>query len=458
MRKLINARACRGRPERRPAASRWTAPVLGLAVMALVPAPLLAQSNAADQEGVPMDQLDMAVPQAGAAVAPEQQSPFIRDTVFFAQLRTYYLFREKYDDSNSEAWALGGSVGFKSGYLADRFAVSAVGYTSQPLYAPDDRDGTLLLAPGQEGYTVLGQAYGEFKFAERVFAAVGRKEYNTPYINKNDFRMTPNTFEGITLYGTAGGKDGAPEWRFGGGFISKIKERNSDEFVWMSRDAGAGVDRGVYAAGANYKVGNFSLGAAEYYSDDIINIFYTEAKYAFDIAEGYKLRLAAQYSDQRSTGDDLLEGYAYETYQAGAKVDLGAGAAQWILAYTLTDDEADIQSPWGVHPGYTSIQVQDFNRAGEAALMLKAVYDFTRLGATGLSTYALWVHGEGRPAPAYDEDELNLNLQWTPAKTSALRGLSLRVRYAQVMQRGGGDPVINDFRIIVNYDFPRPGP
>jgi len=24
------------------------------------------------------------------------------------------------------------------------------------------------------------------------------------------------------------------------------------------------------------------------------------------------------------------------------------------------------------------------------------------------------------------------------------------------MQRGGGDPSLNDFRFIVNYDFPRP--
>jgi hypothetical protein len=27
------------------------------------------------------------------------------------------------------------------------------------------------------------------------------------------------------------------------------------------------------------------------------------------------------------------------------------------------------------------------------------------------------------------------------------------MRYAHVSQRGGGDPAINDFRVIVNYDF-----
>jgi hypothetical protein len=34
--------------------------------------------------------------------------------------------------------------------------------------------------------------------------------------------------------------------------------------------------------------------------------------------------------------------------------------------------------------------------------------------------------------------------------------MSFRIRYALVQQDGGGDPDINDFRFIINYDFPRP--
>ena len=83
-------------------------------------------------------------------------------------------------------------------------------YTSQPLYGPDDKDGTLLLKPGQEGYTVVGQLYGRVKLIEDNFINIYRYEYNTPYINKNDNRMTPNTFEGYTFTGAYGGKDGAP--------------------------------------------------------------------------------------------------------------------------------------------------------------------------------------------------------------------------------------------------------
>jgi hypothetical protein len=168
------------------------------------------------------------------------------------------------------------------------------------------------------------------------------------------------------------------------------------------------------------------------------------------------LKLAAQYSDQQSTGDDLLTGQPFSTSQWGLKGDLSVAQAIFTLAYTKTGTGADMRSPWGGHPGYTSSQVKDFFRANESAVLLKAAYDFSRHGAAGLTGYALWVHGSGVAAPRFNEDEYDFNLQWAPSKTGDLRGLSFRLRYARINQNGGGDPAINDFRFIVNYDFPRP--
>ena len=69
----------------------------------------------------------------------------------------------------------------------------------------------------------------------------------------------------------------------------------------------------------------------------------------------------------------------------------------------------------------------------------------------------LYVHGSGVKAPNYNEDETDLNLQWNVKTAARCAGLSFRLRYAYIEQRGGGDPNINDLRFIVNYDFPRPG-
>ncbi len=383
--------------------------------------------------------------------------PFFKDQRLDLNLRTYYKYNDKVDNSLSEAWALGGALNYKSGYLLDHFSVGAAVYTSQPLYAPEERDGTLLLKPGQEGYTVLGQLYGEIKVVPDNFFRFYRQEYNTPYINKNDFRMTPNTFEGYSFQGAFGGKDGAPGMRYGAGYITKIKERNSDQFVWMSRDAGAKVDRGVATAGLNYSQGPFSIGVIDYYSDDIINIFYTEAKAVFRLTQELGLLFSAQYTDQRSVGDDLLKGFGFSTNQFGIKGEMSYRKAILTLAYTNAGEGADLQSPWGVHPGYTSIQVQDFNRAGEDAFLTKLSYDFSSLGLTGVTAYALWVHGWNRVDPVSkasvkQEDEYDLDLQWRP-QIKILKGLWLRTRYAYVDQREGG-PSQSDFRIIVNYDIP----
>jgi hypothetical protein len=50
----------------------------------------------------------------------------------------------------------------------------------------------------------------------------------------------------------------------------------------MAKDADADVNRGVFTAGSLYQKGDFSLGAIDYYSADIINIGYGRRPYAKD--------------------------------------------------------------------------------------------------------------------------------------------------------------------------------
>jgi hypothetical protein len=378
----------------------------------------------------------------------EQRKAALEATKYNIHLRTFYLDRDKFDDSQSEAWAAGGWVGLKTGYFRDRLALGATGYLSMPVYAPDDKDGTLLLQPGQDGYAVIGEIYGDFRITDQVHANLGRKGYDTPYINRNDVRMSPNTFEAYSITGLHGGQDGNAEWRWGLGYFDKIKERNSDEFVSMSEDAGADVDRGVYATGANYKKGDFSLGAINYYSDDIINIFYTEARYAIPLSEALRLQFAGQYTDQQSTGDELLTGNEFSASQYGLKGELGWGPALFSVAWTSTDDYS-MQNPWSGYPGYTSVQVEDFNRAGEDAWMLRAAYNFQ--GVPGLSTYALYVNGNDPDGDGnYAKEEFDFNLQWA-APAGTWQGLALRFRYAMVNQDDPADSELNDLRLIVDY-------
>jgi hypothetical protein len=324
----------------------------------------------------------------------EERRQALADTKFEFNLRTFYFDRSDFSGAEKQAWAIGGWVGVKTGYFLDHIAFGATVYTSNPIYAPDDRDGTLLLGPGQNGYTILGELYAEIRIIDGLNISVGAKGYDTPFINRNDVRMTPNTFEAIVLQGrtelgksssdagmTADGlglsKDGkevaAPSptptedvaaIKYGLGYFYNIKERNDDFFVSMAEDAGAHVDRGVWAAGALYEKGKFSIGAIDYYSKDIINIAYAQTGLEVPLADDWRLKLAAQYVDQGSVGDNLLQGHSFSGHQFGLKLDLPIRNALFTAGFTHAWGNANLQNPWSGYPGYTSVQVQDFNRAG----------------------------------------------------------------------------------------------
>jgi len=376
------------------------------------------------------------------------------DTRFDFEARSYYFDRDKFDDTESQALALGGSVGVKTGYFRERFALGATGYTSQRLYGPQDKDGTLLLKPGQHGYTALGELYGEFLLNKDTRLSVGRRGFDTPYLNRNDGRMTPNTFEAIAVQGLYGGGEGQAEWRAGGGYFSKIKERNSDDFISMATDAGApdGVERGVYAGGANYTKGDFSIGAIDYHSSDIINIFHAETKYAVHFAEDLRLQFALQYSNEQATGDNLLRGVDFSSREWGGKAELAVHGALFTTAYTRVDGDTGMQSPWGGYPGFTSVQVEDFDRQGERAWMLRAAYKFRSV--PGLSIYGLRIKGsEPDVAGQYAKNEYDFNLQWAP-ETGSLKGWLMRLRYAHVSQDDPAGSGLDDLRLMVYYDPP----
>ncbi len=392
-------------------------------------------------------------PRTRAQWLAETRRQALRDTEFYGQLRSFYFDSHKMNGTESEAWALGGSAGFKTGYFLDRIAYGATAYTSQRLYGPEDKDGTRLLAPGQHGYSVLGELYGDILLTEGVQAIVGLKGYETPYLSRFDTRMTPNTFEGASVLGSFGGADGAPRWRFAAGYVDKIKERDSTDFVSMAAAAGArpGVSRGVSVVGGDYSLGDLSVGAIDYYSSDIINIVYVEAKDAFALSERLRLQLAAQHTSQQSVGEDLLMGHPFSADQSGFKAELAFAGTLLTAGYTRNGDGAKIQSPWSRPPGYTAVQINWFDRSGETAWMLRAACNFRSV--KNLSAYVLYVRGsQPNQANQYARDESDLNLEWK-ATSGSLRGLSVRARYGYLSEAGPGRLHTDQLRLILNYDL-----
>ena len=264
--------------------------------------------------------------------------------------------------------------------------------------------------------------------------------------------MVPNTFEAYILYSDLG------VFKFGGGYISKIKRRNSDEFVPMSEIGGIeDVDNGMYLIGALYSpVDEFSIGAINYFVEDVINIFYGESHLLKTTGSGIGIKVSAQLTDQRSVGDDLL-GSDFSTQVWGGQI--AASYLNTILraAFSATSSDKEIISPYGGYPGYISLIVKDFNRAGENAFLIGLSHDIKNERLEGLSFFTNYAIGyDARNVENQqslpNQREFDITVDYKPEKL-IIRGLWLRIRYANV-DFSGEENSINDLRLILNYNLP----
>ena len=323
-----------------------------------------------------------------------------------------------------------------------------VGYTSLKLYGPEDKDGTRLLGPGQEPIAVIGEAFGALRIAGQTLAGY-RQLINRPFINPQDNRMVPNTFEAYTLTGSAGSV------AYTGGYITKMKSRNTESFVWMSRTAGgAGEEEGVYYAGASWdftKNGYVRVDAQ--YADEVFSTFYVDAKVPVAIDDKTSLTLGAQYYPQKSVGAEQIG--SFSTYGVGLQAAIARGPVGLQLHYTQTGKGFDTQNPYGSHASYLDMQQVAFNTAGERAWGIGGNVNFAALGAPGLTAATMYAAGSDRidaktGGANPDRSETDVRADYTVGKGSVLEGMVATLRYSWLKQ-DGSPQTAPQLRIHVNY-------
>jgi hypothetical protein len=401
----------------------------------------------------PIDDLGAEMPPQPSAISPEPErlSPFWRDTKLDLRLRSYYFERDRDHEPDSLAWTVGGWLAYRSGLWRERVGIGATLYTTQRLYGPDRKPGSGLLKPVQQSFTVLGEAFVDLRATRQANVRLFRQTFDLPYVNKQDTRMVPNTFEAYLLADT---KDS--RFNYVLGHVTKIKKISSDEFVYMSEAAGAeGTNDGVSLIGARYTLSpTANVGAIDHYGHDTFNTFYAEATGTWELSGGVGGRISGQYTNQQSIGAALTG--KFSTSHLGLKGDLSYGSAVATLAYTQTGDGGGMRKPWGSSPSYNSVIVEDFDRAGEKAWHLGLSYDFAPIGWNGLSGFVSYTSGDtpdsGRNASS-DQDELDLTIDMKPP-AGMLQGLWLRARAAFVDQHGAGARDVADYRLILNYELP----
>jgi len=374
----------------------------------------------------------------------------LRESTLNLHLRNYYFGRARDTDPTVEAWAQGGGLEYTTPSWRGRLHLGATLYTSQKLYGPADKDGSQILEPGQKSFTVLGQAYLEARLYRNLSLKAYRQRLELPYLNGNDTRMVPNTFETVSLFDSSGKR-----FVYGLGQTWRIKKLDATNFISMTEAAGIdGPDRAVSTAGARYTFSNeANVAVVNHYSRDFTNIFYTEGNTRTRTRNGVGFQFSAQFANQRSVGDQL--GGDFDTSFWGAKLAASRGGLLFTLARTSTTNNAAIKNNWGGDPSYISIMIKDFDRAGEDAWLLGLSSDFSYFGDTGFSGFINYAWGDtpdnGSDASP-DQSEFDLTLDYKP-RTGVVKGLWFRLRAAFVDQDGSDGNDLRDIRLIANYDF-----
>jgi hypothetical protein len=264
--------------------------------------------------------------------------------------------------------------------------------------------------------------------------------------------MIPVTHE---AYGVGG--DWNSRLKVVGAHVRKLKRRNDDGFIYMSEAAGAvGSDDPLTLFGLRYSddYAGWNVSAINHYAWNVMNIFYTEGNVSWELAGDLALSASAQYTNQQSVGDDLTG--QFDTYVYGARLSASYRRAVFNLAFSSTDEDSRIRSPFGGYPGYLSLMISDFNRADEDAWLMGFSYDFESLRVPGLSTFINYAESntpDSGPIASPDQKELDITVDYR-FQAPVLEGLWLRLRWGQLDQSGVGASDITDTRVVVNYEWP----
>jgi hypothetical protein len=220
----------------------------------------------------------------------------------------------------------------------------------------------------------------------------------------------------------------------------------------------AGFDdtkKGLTMGGARYSFTEHSnIGAITQYAWNLWNTVYAEANFRRKLGDQVGILLSGQYTDQRSTGDEL-DG-DFDTYVFGGKAALSYRGAILSLAFSSVDTGSDIRNPFGGYPGYLSLMIEDFDRAGEDAWLVGLSYNFSSLGMEGLSAFANFAQGDTPntgTAASPDQEEFDLTVDYR-FKKGLLKGLWLRFRCAFLDQHGLDAQDVQNYRFILNYEIP----
>jgi hypothetical protein len=415
---------------------------------------------------------------AQGSSAPAQHTslddPFFQNAQAGYNLRTFSMDRENDNGSLNQAWAGGGWLYARSGFWRDALQLGATYYFSLPLHAPDDTDGTQLLAPGQDSIGVLGELYARLRYEKQTLtlhrqeidmgyarmAGVRANRSDLGYVGKLDNRMVPVTYQAALLGGPLAEQSPAVgSISYWAGYVWDAKPRDSSQFIPMGQAIGAkGSDAGMSMAGLQWSPMKDLWAQAWYHQvNDVLAIGFADLDYVGRLSGQSYWRLATQYTRQTSAGGTALAGKSFSTWNWEAYGEFGWQRLTAYGAYSKIGQAQQIRTPFSSGPIYTQMLTRNFTQAGEETFVLGGAVKLDSL-ASGLSLTLDAANGRRAVNPASgaavpDEREVDFGILWTyREKGSMFDGVRARLRKGWVYdQAPTGTQRGTDLRLDLNW-------
>ncbi len=368
------------------------------------------------------------------SIEAETLNDALKKTKVDGYLRGSYQVHDVKDDKTYRDDAIGGKVHIQTGAFYG-VTLGASLYSSNAMFNDDNKELVPLRGENHKSYAILGEAYMQLDFGKSMFK-IGRQEIDTPFADRDDIGMVPNTFESAIFEN----RDIEDTTIFLG-HIQKMAGVDADVVDKFTKVNGS---KGMQLLGVSYEgVKDLALQVWYYNLKDaqIDSIAYLEANYEKELGS-MTYGVGLQYAKESYLKD--RDANIYSGALSATANEIGLTLA---TAYSKAKDNG-ATSGFGGGPFFSNSEYLILDNAGEdgKALLYSAEYDASKVGIDGFTIGLEYITLTSKAKKESTEADLVLSYEMSNdfeihAIASNLKGHSV------------GEDNAKHLRIFANYNF-----
>jgi imipenem/basic amino acid-specific outer membrane pore len=353
--------------------------------------------------------------------------------------------------------SLGGWLKYETAAWND-LSFGAAGYVSQKisfLSGDEEEVTTDFFDANGNSFIYIGEAYINYS-ASDLTVRIGRQRIESPFVNGDDVRMLPNTFEAAV-----GTYNAFEKTTITAGYLYRWAGYDSPqghhEHINQFNQFGVNHDsNGVIMLGAvNESIDNLLIQGWLYRTDKVTDIAYLDANYKFNFDEEKSVDFLVQYALLDENTNSLGDATGMDGTVNGFGINLNVAQYHAGIAYNhaFNREGKVVVDGLGGGPYYTSMEEMTIDGIEEVeAYKLYADVDMDSAGVHGLNLAV--AYGVFKSAPVdVNVRELDIIALYELSDTTIID-----MSYAKIEDRnknfdGGNDAGYSRFLARINYTF-----